>query len=435
MSAKLDLLATSCVPSDGAFADQVDRILRSETFRGSEILRNLLSFLLSSALSHPAEPLKVKEIARNVFGRSENFDSQSDSVVRVHTGRLRSKLAEYYMTEGADDEVIVTIPKGVYTLSCHLRQGAPASAASATELSAAKQETFSAQPELVRPVPAKLAPAIPLRLALVLALVVAGALCAWAAVSFWRHRTEDRAATPGLKTFWQPFLTKTEPPLIVFSNFRFTGSIASGLQRYDGTNDAAQPVIDTYTTMGEVLGVFEVGRLLTGWKQPVRAKRSRLLTWDEAKDTNLIFVGGPLAETPLRDVQVLKELQFKDGPISPQRKSGAILNLHPRPGEDPVYYGWESSPGNTHPSFDYAVIALEPALSPGHHILVLAGITEFGTEGAAEFVTREDKITELLSKLNRKAGDPVVPFEALLRVQIEGGVPLQSKIVLLHEKK
>src|SRR5262249_38782665 len=35
-------------------------------------------------------------------------------VVRVQAGRLRSKLLEYYATEGKDDKVIIDLPKGHY---------------------------------------------------------------------------------------------------------------------------------------------------------------------------------------------------------------------------------------------------------------------------------------------------------------------------------
>lgn len=127
MSAKFDIAIPSTSPSERDIADQVERILRSETFQGSEILRNLLSYLSASAIERKTEPLKVKEIATAVFGRSEEFDSQSDSVVRVHTARLRSKLAEYYMSEGLEDEVVITIPKGSYALWGHFRAvpGAP----------------------------------------------------------------------------------------------------------------------------------------------------------------------------------------------------------------------------------------------------------------------------------------------------------------------
>lgn len=116
---------TDAVPSQSetsqVVAQQIDRILNSNTFRSSEVLRNLLSFLAARALEGHPESIRVKEIATLVFGRSEDFDSQSDSVVRVHVGRLRARLAEYYVDEAPDSETIITIPKGSYALSYHPR--------------------------------------------------------------------------------------------------------------------------------------------------------------------------------------------------------------------------------------------------------------------------------------------------------------------------
>src|SRR5262249_46659523 len=59
--------------------------------------------------------LKEYVIATEVFGRDSSYDPRVDSVVRVQAGRLRSKLLEYYATEGKDDKVIIDLPKGHYT--------------------------------------------------------------------------------------------------------------------------------------------------------------------------------------------------------------------------------------------------------------------------------------------------------------------------------
>src|SRR5260370_31351603 len=42
-------------------------------------------------------------------------------MVRVQAGRLRTKLAEYYGSEGADDSILVEMPKGNYLLTFHQR--------------------------------------------------------------------------------------------------------------------------------------------------------------------------------------------------------------------------------------------------------------------------------------------------------------------------
>src|SRR5258708_26960114 len=42
-------------------------------------------------------------------------------MVRVQAGRLRAKLSEYYNSDGAEDAVVVDLPKGTYILSLHHR--------------------------------------------------------------------------------------------------------------------------------------------------------------------------------------------------------------------------------------------------------------------------------------------------------------------------
>jgi len=49
-----------------------------------------------------------------VFQRPPDYDPKVDPIVRAQAGRLRSKLREYYATEGAHDLVVIQIPKGAY---------------------------------------------------------------------------------------------------------------------------------------------------------------------------------------------------------------------------------------------------------------------------------------------------------------------------------
>lgn len=356
----------------------------------------------------------MKEIATVVFGRSEDFDSQSDSVVRVHTGRLRSKLAEYYLDEGAEDEVVVGIPKGSYALSWHPRHHATAS------------PEAPAIPESTAPVPTPRQKSFVLVLAFILSFV---------AVAFWvgsslRGRYTEQRSKPALTTFWNGFVAGKEVPLIVFSNLKLAGSLQSGMHLFRGDPaDREKPIINSWTTVGEVMGVFEITRTLSLFQKPARAKNGQLLTWDEARDSNLIFVGGPLADTPVRDISIFRDFQFKNGTPGIPAESGAVINANPRKGEASIYFGPETRPFQ----FDYAVVSLRPAFNKTHRVLALAGITEYGTAGAAELVTREDSVNELLSKLNVKAGESMPWFEALLGVKIEGGVPVQYEIVLVHK--
>src|SRR5712671_4530574 len=100
---------------------QIDKLLGSHTLHGSESLCKLLRYLANHSLEHPGLSPKEYQIATEVFGRQKDFDPHLDSMVRVQAGRLRAKLAEYYASEGADDQIMVEFPKGTYALTFHPR--------------------------------------------------------------------------------------------------------------------------------------------------------------------------------------------------------------------------------------------------------------------------------------------------------------------------
>ena len=106
----------------------LEKVLQSSIFRVSETSRQLLLFLAKSTSEDPSSHPKEHEIATRVLGRGPEFDPRVDSVVRVQIGRLRSKLAEYYVSEGSKDEVMIQIPKGEYQLSFHRRGSSESSA-------------------------------------------------------------------------------------------------------------------------------------------------------------------------------------------------------------------------------------------------------------------------------------------------------------------
>src|SRR5215467_3515048 len=100
---------------------EVERLVSSHTLHGSESLCKLLRYLAKQAVEHPGVPVKEYQIATEVFGRQSDFDPQLDSMVRVQAGRLRSKLAEYYSSEGANDTTVIEVPKGSYAVAIHER--------------------------------------------------------------------------------------------------------------------------------------------------------------------------------------------------------------------------------------------------------------------------------------------------------------------------
>src|ERR1700727_778030 len=104
---------------------QVQRIIQSKAFRTSEVHRNLLNYLAEKSLSGTADSLKEYTVGLDVFAKPASYDPRQESVVRMHVARLRQKLAEYYRTEGAEDPLVVDIPKGGFKVTFEQREMAP----------------------------------------------------------------------------------------------------------------------------------------------------------------------------------------------------------------------------------------------------------------------------------------------------------------------
>ena len=93
----------------------LDRIINSRTMAPSKRLIEFLAFVVETTLQGQAYQLKETTIGVAVFGRVPDYDPKVDAVVRNQAWRLRSKLREYYATEGSEDRLLITIPKGQYT--------------------------------------------------------------------------------------------------------------------------------------------------------------------------------------------------------------------------------------------------------------------------------------------------------------------------------
>jgi hypothetical protein len=390
----------------------VDKILHSGEFGNSETLRNLLSFLARHAIEKPGEVVKEYELATGVLGRAEGFDPRMDSAVRVHTGRLRAKLAEYYMSEGTDDPILIEVPKGSYQLSWRPRAGDVALGTQPVQPPTSPLVASGSRPRWHA-----------FLLGFGAALVLAGlSVLVWAAV-----RTKPIPAI--VEDFWSPFLSAAQPPIVVFSNHRFAGNSATGLRHFREGIDSPADSNDTYSGTGTVMAVGELSSLFSLAGRSARLKRAELLTWDEAKDANVVFVGSPDANVRLRELAPLHYFRFKSAYQEPSFGVGGIINVEPRAGEQPVYLGPEKAL-----TFDYVIIAMLPNVNTDRKVMILAATNTYGCQAAADFVKDASLLRILYSALGVSPGRPIPDFEALIRVGITGGVPLQPQLVTVRTR-
>jgi Tol biopolymer transport system component len=97
-----------------AVREHLAQILSSPEFSSSERSRQLLRFLVETALTGNAEQLKEYVIALEVFDRSSDYDPRIDSTVRVQVSKLRERLKEYYSEPERQSGLRIDVPKGGY---------------------------------------------------------------------------------------------------------------------------------------------------------------------------------------------------------------------------------------------------------------------------------------------------------------------------------
>ena len=86
----------------------------SEAFRGSPQLVAFLRYVVEATLRGEQDRIKGYTIAVEALGRADDFDPQTDPIVRVEAMRLRRALNRYYANGGKHDPVVIDLPLGSY---------------------------------------------------------------------------------------------------------------------------------------------------------------------------------------------------------------------------------------------------------------------------------------------------------------------------------
>ena len=377
----------------------------------------------------------------------------SDSTVRVQAGRLRTKLQEYYATEGKHDKVLIDLPKGHYTPTFSYIEGkngatvAPSPVAETITV----QERQRAQDKWPRMAIA----------ALIILSLVMGALALNFGLESSRLKsalalsanetTEVQEASP----LWGDFFHSPEPVLVTFSNTLFQGTAETGMrllkpldspvansgsqamsQGARAGEEGGQAITDHYTGVGEVMGVYSLGDLFYKARRSIRVKRSLVLNWDDLKTENIIILGSPAENFLMRDLPQQQDFQFRLIKDDKGSTVFGLVNTKPKPGEQETYFARQEGPSRSQISEDYALISLLRGLDEKHRLMILAGITTRGTQAAAEYVTKPEHIKDLIAHLNLSppGESPRLPsfYQVLVKVKVNDGVPVQLTYVTHH---
>jgi hypothetical protein len=93
-------------------SDLLERVVNSRELKRALRLRELLLYIGKQAQDSPSHVIREQEIGAAVFGRPDEYDTSLDNIVRVNVSELRKRLAHFFQEEGANESIIIEIPRG-----------------------------------------------------------------------------------------------------------------------------------------------------------------------------------------------------------------------------------------------------------------------------------------------------------------------------------
>ncbi len=446
-----------CEPTREEKLEQLEKIVHSHVLQGSESLMALLRYLVRESVADPDAQVRESTIALEVFGRGNEFDSRTDSVVRVQAKRLRAKLQEYYETEGKLDRVSIDLPKGHYKVAfSYLPLKDETTAAQDTQAVIEPPNSLSQE---VASQPARRKPDVwrPVLIVSVIILAVAVALLASSNNSLRRKAQEavahDEETDHGF--VWAPFLKSNAPTLMVLSNppvYRFLNNSDPAVVSRDSLeitteqtemlvevlknklvmkqNRAPRLVLSTanYTGVGEAIGLYHLTSLFKAADKEMTLKQSRTLSAEDLKNHNVILLGSAWVNDWVEKLPVKESFVYS--------VNASIENKAPLPGEEREYRPrYNEKTGEV--KEDYALITVKPGLTGEHRLMILAGILSEGTQAAAEYVTRKEYLGVLNQRLQNMHDEDGPPkyYQVLLKVDVDNGIPTTVSILAIHPLK
>lgn len=411
---------------------ELTSLLDSRHFKASRRCSDFLDHIVRQTLDGNSSLLKERTLGVELFNRQANYDTNSDPVVRATAGEVRKKIAQHYQ-ETSEGLVQIVLPVGTYIP----RFEAPRILGKEETGSSMKAEeglgSHLPPTSILLPTTVTMTK----RGSTVLFVLFGSLLIAAAATLGYRQAAhsneiaESKQANAALTTFWKPFLTPGLGTVAVFSEVGRRSTDETASDRPMGALYSGALASPGISGVGEVAAVHALDGVFSSYHRDLRVKRGNFFTFDDALNENVIFLGSPLANAPVRLLQNNRDFVFQVVGAEQGQPVLAIVDNQPKPGEPKQFL---ATPGKLPTKDDYAVIALLPGMRSGKKALILAGLTTFGTQAAAEFVSQNEPLRSLISRLKISRDGDIEPFEAVISVKVDDEVPVEERIVALHVK-
>jgi hypothetical protein len=408
-------LVTDSIPQSSDHRPLLERIIHSNTFHRSMRLRDLLLDIADHTLAGDTDSLSEQAIGVRIFGRQEGYNPAEDNIVRSSVRQLRFKLKEYFETEGCDEAWTLEIPKGGYVAVFEHRT------------------VQVALPELVRHPPAakpKGSRLVPVLLAVSGLLLSACSMLGWRAFSSPAGPIENETLfsdlfrqNPGPIHF-----ILTDSALVLMTSFMgHTPSVETYADRSfieEGSLQARTAFDQSLwtslqarqiTSLADVLILQKVFQACPDASRRIEVRHAKHMQVRGFKSGNFIITGSPISNPWEGLFEPSLNFQYQPGV--------GIVNRAPVNGEATVFQR-----DNLH-RIDHARIAVVKNLSGNGFVLLIAGVGMEGTEGAGEFLLRNDSLQLIRKSIGLSPREPLSSFELILQIATLDGTARSERIV------
>jgi hypothetical protein len=339
----------------------------------------LLRRIVEETVEGRVDSLKERTLGVELFGRAADYDTSQDPVVRSTAAEVRKKLAQYYLENGHDSEVRIDLPPGAYIAEFQFgvgRKTAPAAAGrSRRQL-----------------------------------LLLAGVLCVTALSVLAVEVTPIASRESELDYLWDP-VVKTPGSVLVGIGLQTalnprSAQVQDGIQGVvssPGAQTATRQGIraenlvllrDRYVALDDALSLVRLTARLESYRKPYHIRAEQSMSFADLRDTAAVLIGAfdnrwsLLAAAPLR-FTFRKDSESDTGMVydrlHPENQAWKLTN----------YWPYWDIPA------DYAIVTRMRDATADRPVIIAAGLTHFGTYGAAEFLTNAQYFGEAARQFPR----------------------------------
>jgi hypothetical protein len=384
-------------------------MLASPAFRNSKQCQKFLTYVVEHSLTHEEDRLKERTIGSEVFGREADYDTAGDPVVRVRATEVRKRVAQYYSQSGLPEDARIEMPSGAYHVEFH----------------------FADPPKTEVPV------ATISKRRLRWPWLLAGCLLVVALAGWMLRRPAPATA---LDRFWAPILESSKPVLLycgqpvvyflsreVHEKYRATrreedqrGSYVVQLEP-EATIRGRDivPVTDQFVGIGNAHTASRLSALFALKGKPVEIRYANDISFSDLRSSPAVLIG---AFSNLWTLEMTGKLRLvfeqQDGSRRIRDRSG-----------DRTWQLPSLKPDGKTPE-DYAIVTRIFDSAAGQVLISAAGITQYGTRAAGEFLTDEGRLDQAMSGI---ASDwPSKNVQVLLQTTIYKGTPGPPRVLVTH---